>query len=321
MNQSPALTILVACQDLILGQSIVQQLEERGHLVSQTDCAQECLALPRTDVLLLDLEFGPMGGFDLLADFQGRGNAPRVVLIGTQPLPEDFRTAMRMGAADLIPTPFTGAEIVRAVEATPVRPKRTPELRCTIDATAAGVDRGAREIAAWLLRLGVAPATRCRVSSAVAEAMDNAARHAYMGSVGPVEITAQVKGRNLFVSVRDRGIGTHSAWINPVYLEDTESGGFARIFALTEDMTLEPEIEGTHLVLTFSVYSTSFDDQRVHDLSELDYLSPAQSRNVLHSLADPNGPTVHLSPALAVSVGRLLAGPDPQRVLELSLRS
>lgn len=316
------LTVLVAGNDIELAQSLSAHLEERSHLVSITDCAEELLALPTPDVLLLDLELGEVGGFALLAELRRRGNTPRVVLYGFRPTGEDYRAALRLGASDLLPMPFTFETAATSLEAAIREDRHKPLFRRTLDATAAGVDRSSREVAAWLLRCGVTPATRCRVASAVAEAVDNAARHAYLGGVGTVELTGSLEGGQLLLSIRDRGIGMNPDWCSPIGLEDPASGGLARICALAEDLSFEKEPDGgTHLVLSFHVYQANFDEGRGQDLSELDYLTPTQARNVLHNLSDPDSEPLHLSPSLAVSVGRLLSGPDPQHVLEISLRS
>lgn len=320
-SQQP-LTILVAGNDLELAHSLGEHLELRSHMVSITNCADELLALPSPDVLLLDLELSEAGGFALLAELRRRGNTPRVVLYAYRPTGEDYRAALRLGAADLLPMPFTFETVAASIEAASRDGRQAPLFRRTVDATAAGVDRSSREVAAWLLRCGVTPATRCRVASAVAEAVDNAARHAYLGGVGTVELAGNLDGGRLMLSIRDRGIGMHADWCNPLSLEDPGSGGLARICALAEDLSFESEPKGgTHLVLSFHVYQTNFDEGRGQDLSELDYLTPTQARNVLHNLSDPDSEPLHLSPSLAVSVGRLLAGPDPQHVLEISLRS
>lgn len=316
------LTVLIAGNDTELAQSLADHLEQRSHLVSITNCTDELLSLPTPDVLLLDLELGPAGGFALLSELRRRGNTPRVVLYGYRPTGEDYRAALRLGASDLLPMPFTFETVAASLEAATREDRQKPLFRRTLDATAAGVDRSSREVAAWLLRCGVTPATRCRVASAVAEAVDNAARHAYLGAVGTVEITGSLEGGRLMLSIRDRGVGIDPGWCSPEGLEDPTNGGLARICALAEDLTFEEEPSGgTHLVLGFHVYQANFDQGRGQDLSELDYLTPTQARNVLHNLADPESEPLHLSPALAVSVGRLLSGPDPQRVLEISLRS
>ena len=49
---------------------------------------------------------------------------------------------------------------------------------------------------------------------------------------------------------------------------------------------------------------------RAIDLSELDWLTPGMSRRVLEILRDEDSTDAfHLSPAMAVTVGRLLTGP------------
>ena len=322
MNTAAPLSILIAGKDLDLIEALAVQLERRGHTSYIADRIGEVLALPTPDVLVLDADLENAAGFTLLAELQRRGDAPRVIMYASKPCSADFRAALRLGASDLIPAPFTFEELVRSVEAKSPQPKSKGDLQRTFDATSAGVEQGSREIAAWLLRAGISPSTRCRVSSAVAEALDNVSRHAYLGGVGPVELRGSLTSRTLEVTVRDRGVGISRQHLTPCHLDDTEAGGLARMCALTEDMNIESlPSGGTRIELSFSIYRAIFDEERSQDLSDLDYLTPQQAHHVLSSLQDVQADPLHLSPALAVSVGRLLAGPDPRRVLETSLRS
>ncbi|MFT7676845.1 MAG: CheY-like chemotaxis protein [Planctomycetota bacterium] len=322
MNSASPLSILIAGKDLDLIEALAAQLEKRGHSGSIADRVGEVLALPTPDVLILDANLEDGAGFTLLAELKRRGNTPRVVMFADKPRPEDFRAALRLGASDLIPAPFTFEDLLRTVEAKPLGGQVSDGLKHTIDATTAGVEQGSREVAAWLLRAGVAPTTRCRVSSAVAEALDNVSRHAYLGGVGPVELRGSLTTRSLELTIRDRGVGISPNFLVPAYLEDTEGGGLARMCALAEDLDVDVLASGgTRITLSFSIYNTQFDEERGQDLSDLDFLTPQQAHKVLDNLQDAGAAPLQLSPALAVSVGRLLAGPDPQRVLETSLRS
>lgn len=322
MIAAAPLSILIASQDLSLAETLAVQLEDRGHTGSIADCAEEVLALPTPDVLVLDADLEDGTGFTLLAELKRRGNAPRVVMYANKPRPSDYRAALRLGASDLIPAPFAFEELLRTVEAKDLSSVAREELGQTINATSAGVEQGSREVAAWLLRAGISPATRCRVSSAVAEALDNASKHAYEGGVGSVELRGELTPRSLTLTIRDRGVGISPNCLAPSFLEDTEGGGLARMCALAEDLGVEAlSSGGTKITLCFSIYRAIFDEEHGQDLSDLDFLTPQQAHNVLDNLQDAGAEPLHLSPALAVSVGRLLAGPDPQRVLETSLRS
>jgi hypothetical protein len=64
-----------------------------------------------------------------------------------------------------------------------------------------------------------------------------------------------------------------------------------------------------------------FEEEEAVDLSELDYLTPDMASRVLAGLRGEPEPSYNLSPALAVSVGRMLAGTSDQKSLRVALWS
>ena len=65
-----------------------------------------------------------------------------------------------------------------------------------------------------------------------------------------------------------------------------------------------------------------FDDEHVVDLTELDFLSPELAKKIITFLEEEEGESpFRLSPALAVTVGRLLAGPATPQVQKDALWS
>jgi hypothetical protein len=69
---------------------------------------------------------------------------------------------------------------------------------------------------------------------------------------------------------------------------------------------------GTQIEMRFTIFTACFDENSQTDLSELDWFSPQMARTVVQSLDDPEHPRAfQFSPALAVSIGRLLSGPRP----------
>ena len=79
---------------------------------------------------------------------------------------------------------------------------------------------------------------------------------------------------------------------------------------LSEDQRIESVLgRGTRVTQRFSTVPASFEEESVIDLSELDFLSPEISRRVLDAVQrDRTEAMFNLSPALAVTVGRLLSG-------------
>ena len=63
------------------------------------------------------------------------------------------------------------------------------------------------------------------------------------------------------------------------------------------------------------------DESHQIDLSDLDFLAPGTSKELLATLEEEPDAPVILSPALAVVAGRLLVGPDPRRTLQAALWS
>jgi len=76
------------------------------------------------------------------------------------------------------------------------------------------------------------------------------------------------------------------------------------------------------VLLVFRASRVAFEEESGVDLSELDFLGPELSRRILQALREGQDQELfHLSPALAVVVGRLLAGPDPRERIEQALWS
>lgn len=305
-------------------------LKARGHHVSIATNAKDALAMPEPEVLVADLWLqGGMGGLDLFDELLDRGGAPRAIFMTGMPTLADCRRALRLGASEFLTKPFSIDELVRAVEceAPPGSPGGVaPEHFERIYAAGPrAAERAARDVAAWCLRSEVAPATRARIASTVCELVDNATRHAYSVttevSEHSIELRAEMDARALVLEVRDRGRGFDALRSQLDEMVCAKSG-LARVAALTEDLTIRSSPDdGTRVRARFSVATADFDVEGRIDLTELDHFSPETARELLTTLAeDPHAPIV-LSPALAVVVGRLLAGPDPRRALQRALWS
>ncbi|MEM7519283.1 MAG: ATP-binding protein, partial [Planctomycetota bacterium] len=147
----------------------------------------------------------------------------------------------------------------------------------------------------------VGPAGRARIASAVSEILDNARRHAYEQESGRVLVTAFADaGKRVSIVVQDFGRGF-------ALEEDRNAFGLARASALAESLRVDSSLgSGTRVELEFDVWPVRFEGDDVIDLSELDWLPPALTQKVLSRLETGESP-FRLSPALAVTVGRLLA--------------
>jgi anti-sigma regulatory factor (Ser/Thr protein kinase) len=87
------------------------------------------------------------------------------------------------------------------------------------------------------------------VKLCVGEAITNAVRHAYPESEpGPVDVSAQVVGDELVVTVADRGRWPENLWPHP---EDEGGFGLAFISRLTDGCTFTATSDGTTVEMLF----------------------------------------------------------------------
>ncbi len=187
----------------------------------------------------------------------------------------------------------------------------------------ASVELAARELVAYALRCGIAPAARARIGSAASELIDNAFRHGYGRGRGRIHVEGRLDGGDFSVRVSDEGIGFDALVLEASQLHDTLRHGLARARALSEELQIESRpTRGTRVLLVFRASRVAFEDEGGIDLSELDFVGPELSRRILQTLREGQPPEpFQLSPALAVVVGRLLAGPDPRSSIETALWS
>ena len=321
----PPLKVLVVEDEAAVAAAVAAALRKRGHAVTVAESGEQALALPTADVLVCDVGLSGMSGLDLLESLRSRGALCRTVLTSGMPNLEDCRRAMRLGASELLAKPFRLRELVDAVEAgepAPALPSRQTgrRQRSSISATPAGCEGALRELVAFLVRSGMGPSTRARVATACAELLDNTVRHAYPDGPGPLTVEAEIDGRELQVRAIDQGVGFDP---NAGKIADPAESGLARAAALAEDLRLETAPgRGARVTLGFVVYRVQFDEDDVVDLSELDWLPPELARRVLKTLRSERADDLlNLSPALAVSVGRLLARPTQEQSVQKALWS
>ncbi len=324
-----SLHILVVETEAHTAAVIESALRRRGHEVSRVAGAEEALALEAPDVVVIDLELGDgMGGFDLLGRLRERGSAVRAVLVTELPTLEDYRRAMRLGAAELLAKPVRPEHLAQAVEAhdpaSALPSTRSAwTFRRTVRAQTRPTERCVRELAAFLLRCGLGPTIRARVATACGEVLDNAVQHAYLEVSGGVSLEAELGERDLVVCIHDEGVGCDPLAAAAGPHRDTTEGGLARAGALAEDLRLESTPGGgTRVELRFVTSRVTFDEDDFVDLSELDWFSPGTARRVLETLrSERTDALFDLSPALAVTVGRLLSAPTAEQSVQKALWS
>lgn len=193
----------------------------------------------------------------------------------------------------------------------------------TFHSSVLSVASAARAVAAFALELGIGPACRARIGTAVAEIVDNAVRRGYPCGTGTIRVSSAMEGRDFVVTVHDDGVGFDTDKLDDDLLSRPLHSGLARAMAVSESLQIESKVDvGTRVVMRFTPASIAFDEGGAIDLSDHDFLSPDVARRVLHMLRRDETSHVHqFSPALAVVVGRLLSGPEPRAFVERALWS
>jgi CheY-like chemotaxis protein len=319
------LEILLVEREPQLARDLANELSRRGHTVRAVGTAEEALALPAAELLVSSLDLDGKSGFDLLAELHERGQSPRTIFLAAGASVEACRRALVLGASDFLPKPRDPqalADFVRAVErvgaSSPGRgepaaplPKRS-EFRATWrrPATFDEVECAVRELLACLVGWGLRPAVRARIAGACAEILDNVQRHAYGPGAGSFLLEAELRGREVLVCVADEGCGFDPLSASMRARRDTSQSGLARAAALCESLAFDSALGcGTRVSLRFHAFPAALQDEHAVDLSEFDYLAPGMARRILETLQSPRTDlTFDLSPALAVCVGRMLAG-------------
>ncbi len=343
-----ALDILVVTPEGPVADTIGSYLRRRGHEVSHARTRAEARRAGRFDVLVTDSTLADGDGFDLISELRSIGIGSRAVVLTDAPSVDTFRRALLCGEVQILLKPVQLERLLLLVEdreeqpvaerraAQPVPPSIVPaqsgqaaehphEFQRVYSAGSSSLERCCRDLGAFATGLGLGPAVRCRVLTAVAEIVDNALRHGYSDGGGRVLVTAFLTdGKRLSVVVQDFGTGIRSAHSPGMSgdRDEAEHGGLERADALCERLRVDSSAgTGTRVELEFAVWPVRFDGDDWIDLSDLDWLPPSLSRKVVARLRDGQHESpFRLSPALAVTVGRLIAGPDPERELARSLR-
>jgi CheY-like chemotaxis protein len=317
------LEVLVVEREALVAAAVAAKLRRRGHVVTTVATAEAALRSSPPDVIVAAVELDGMDGLQLLETLRLAGEDVRVVLMASLPELDDCRQALRLGAAEFLIKPLDVGELVSAVEGDPPpgarkRPAADPlRFQQSLPARVEQAEMTVRDLTAQLLRWGLGPTARVRIATAAVEVLDNAIRHAYVQPdvPGRVQVEAECDGREVRLCIRDEGLGFDAAALAPGDptgpLRDPIHSGLTRAAALAERLRVHSTVgRGTRVELCFSACRSGFDDRGAIDLTELDWLTPGMSRRVLEILRrEPGGDAFNLSPAVAVTVGRLLSGP------------
>lgn len=118
-TKNAGLDILVVDDEASIRRVLQLCLEEAGHRVTQATTSGEALAKAAEasfDIVLLDIRLGNESGMDLIAPFTRRFPWMRIVLMTAHASVETAVRALREGAADYLPKPFSPEELLHIIE-------------------------------------------------------------------------------------------------------------------------------------------------------------------------------------------------------------
>lgn len=327
MNRPPhprPLRVLVIEPDPRAALSTSALLGARGHRALRVARANWAVDAKHADVALVPLELCDGDGL-AVAELLAR-RLP-VVMITTRMDATLCVRAMRAGVRDLVARPCSAEELCGALErsASPSTTRGHAQFSLEVASDSESVERAVRELVAWALVQGVDTAARARIGGAAHELLDNAARHGYAGARGLILARARLEPGALELSVLDHGRGFDAAAVlstEGALPSHATSGGLTRCAALCDDFACRSTPNGTLVELRFELARASFAEDAYAELSERDWLTPAQARRALRLAREGRaGDALNLSPALAVAIGRLLAGCSSERLRHAALWS
>ncbi|MFT5048642.1 MAG: anti-sigma regulatory factor (Ser/Thr protein kinase) [Chlamydiales bacterium] len=322
MNTAPRTALIVVAD----GESRLAMrwwLDREGFIVRSATHFNSALQMVPGDLLVTDLQFGEDSGFDLLRAYQQRGFQPWTLVLASPLGTVDAQQAMELGIRGRLDTPLDAEQFTRAMRGFRQQIQNTQSFVSVFDTTPVDIAQAPRDVAAFALRCGVGPACRARIAGVCADIIENVERHAYPHGTGQVELHVTFADHEFEVVVSDQGIGFDPVLVSTGCMSRALDGGIARATALSEDLRIESALgKGATIRARFVSSNVQFEDSDSVDLSDLDFLDPSTARKVLASLQYQEVADVyHLSPALAVIIGRLLVGPDPRRALQMAIRS
>lgn len=317
---APGSGVLIVDVDALRARALAAILRRDGEAVEIAHTAADARRYPRPEALVVAAGLPDNGAWTLLASYEAEGPPPWTMVLAPSTDLDTCRRALRAGARDVVadgtpPEAIAGLVLARPRElpaALPGVPSRA-SFEERYETRPASMLRAVRDVLGFALRGGLGPAVRARIGSALAEVVENAWEHAYAepGATGPLRVRASLDQRELVVVVVDDGRGFDCTRVLRRISQEASLSGLARAKALCESFEVRRNGgRGTRVELRFAAYSVDFDEEDLSvDLTDRDWLTPEHSRRILHELGQGEAGTFHLSPSLAVALGRLLAAP------------
>lgn len=125
--------------------------------------------------------------------------------------------------------------------------KQTNEMRIEFDSRACNESFARISVAAFMTQLNPTLEEVADVKTALSEAVTNAIVHGYENQIEKVSVTCRIEGRELFLTVSDKGKGIEDIQkaMEPLYTTkpDTERSGmgFAFMEAFMDEVTVQSE--------------------------------------------------------------------------------
>ena len=110
--------ILVVDDDRNIRRMLAASLEGAGHRVTEAESAEralEVLVPSEAEIVISDVRMAGLGGFKLLQSIKQQNPAVQVVMMTAYGSIPDAVEAMRFGAYDYLPKPFSAEHIRRVV--------------------------------------------------------------------------------------------------------------------------------------------------------------------------------------------------------------
>src|SRR5215468_1848001 len=130
-DETLGLDILVIDDEKNIRTTVAMCLEDMGCQVTgapSAEAARAALASRAFDIAFLDLRLGNANGLDLLPELLASRPGLAVVVVTAYATIDTAVEAIRRGAADYLPKPFTPAQIRHAVEQVAERQRLTRRL-------------------------------------------------------------------------------------------------------------------------------------------------------------------------------------------------
>jgi len=140
--------LMVEDDERIIG-FVKRGLEAEGYLVDVAHNGKEAMqmaALPRYELVILDLMLPDMSGQDICRELRTLGVKTAILMLTAMDALEDKVNGLRLGADDYLTKPFAFEELVARIQALLRRSKAFEETPSTLSVADLTLDREAREV-------------------------------------------------------------------------------------------------------------------------------------------------------------------------------